>query len=109
MPPASTCPKACPTPCGGATGPEPATLDPHLLVTQWEDWIVGDMMVGLMHQDAAANPIPCAATGLTTSADGLTHTVRLRPHVWSDGRPVAADDYVFSLRRIADPKTAAQY
>jgi len=90
-------------------GAEPATLDPHRLVTQWEDWIVGDMMVGLMHQDAAGNPIPAAATGFTTSADGLTHTVRLRPHDWSDGVPVTAEDYVFSLRRIADPKTAAQY
>src|SRR6185312_7992622 len=88
---------------------EPATLDPHLLVTQWEDWIVGDMMVGLMHQDAAANPVYAAATSLVTSPDGLTHTIRLRPHDWSDGVPVTADDYVFSLRRIADPKTAAQY
>jgi oligopeptide transport system substrate-binding protein len=88
---------------------EPATLDPHLLVTQWEDWIVGDMMVGLMHHDAAGQPIPCAATGFTTSADGLTHTVHLREHTWSDGVPVTADDYVFSLRRIADPRTAAQY
>ncbi|MBV9548192.1 MAG: peptide ABC transporter substrate-binding protein [Alphaproteobacteria bacterium] len=88
---------------------EPATLDPHKLVTQWEDWIVGDMMVGLMHQDAAGRPTPCAATGFTTSADGLTHTIHLREHLWSDGAPVTAEDYVFSLRRIADPKTAAQY
>lgn len=90
-------------------GAEPQTLDPHKAVTQWDDWIMGDMFVGLMHQDAAANPIPCAATGFTTSEDGLTHTIHLRDHLWSDGVPVTADDYVFSLRRIADPKTAAQY
>jgi len=88
---------------------EPATLDPALLVTQWEDWIVGDMLVGLMHQDPAGRPVPCAATGFTTSEDGLTHTIHLREHVWSDGVLVTADDYVFALRRLADPKTAAQY
>ena len=102
-------PKGMPRTLRRGNGAEPATLDPHLLVTQWEDWIVGDMMVGLMHQDAGGNPVPAAATGFTTSADGLTHTITLREHVWSDGMPVTADDYVFSLRRIADPKTAAQY
>src|SRR3569833_1004193 len=76
---------------------EPPSLDPALMVTQWEDWIVGDMLVGLMHQDAAGRPTPCAATGLTTSEDGLTHTVRLREHVWSDGVPVTAEDYVYAL------------
>jgi oligopeptide transport system substrate-binding protein len=102
-------PKTLPRTLRRGNAAEPATLDPHRMVTQWEDWIVGDMMVGLMHQDAAANPVPCAATGFTTSADGLTHTIHLREHDWSDGVPVTADDYVFSLRRIADPKTAAQY
>ena len=77
-----------------------------MLVTQWEDWIVGDMMVGLMHQDPQGRPIPAACEGFTTSEDGLTHTVRLREHSWSDGVPVTADDYVFALRRLADPAQA---
>jgi oligopeptide transport system substrate-binding protein len=102
-------PKGFPGTLRRGNGAEPSTLDPHRLVTQWEDWILGDMMVGLMHQDAAGNPIPCACTGFKTSADGLTHTIQLREHEWSDGTPVTADDYVFSFRRIADPRTAAQY
>ena len=88
---------------------EPTTLDPHKAANIWEDWIIGDMMVGLMHQDAKGDPIPCACEGYSASADGLTYTIRLREHLWSDGVPVTADDYVFSFRRIADPRTAAQY
>jgi oligopeptide transport system substrate-binding protein len=88
---------------------EPATLDPHKSANSWEDWIIGDLMVGLMHHDAAGNPIPCACESYSASADGLTFTIKLREHDWSDGMPVTADDYVFSLRRIGDPKTASQY
>ncbi|MGN6517401.1 MAG: peptide ABC transporter substrate-binding protein, partial [Rhizomicrobium sp.] len=39
----------------------------------------------------------------------LTYTFKIRDHKWSDGVPVTADDFVFSLRRILDPKTAAPY
>jgi len=88
---------------------EPTTLDPHKATTIWEDWIMGDMFVGLMHQNAKADPVPQACESVTVSDDGLTFTIKLREHVWSDGVPVTADDYVFSFRRIADPKTAAQY
>ena len=88
---------------------EPATLDPHKASTVWEDWIIGEMFVGLMHQDPAGNPIPSACESFTGSSDGLTYTFKLREHNWSDGMPVTAEDFVYSFRRIADPKTAAQY
>ena len=88
---------------------EPETLDPHKGSTQWEDNIVGDMLVGLMHHDAQGRPIPCACESYSRSADGLTFTFKLRAHLWSDGVPVTADDFVFAFRRIADPRTAAQY
>jgi oligopeptide transport system substrate-binding protein len=88
---------------------EPESLDPHKGSTQWEDNIVGDMLVGLMHQDARGRPIPCACESYSRSADGLTYTFKLRDHLWSDGVPVTAEDFVFSFRRIADPRTAAQY
>jgi oligopeptide transport system substrate-binding protein len=44
-----------------------------------------------------------------TSPDGLVWTFHLRPAVWSDGRPVTADDFVFAYRRILHPRTAAPY
>src|SRR5271155_862123 len=90
-------------------GAEPDTLDPHLASTQYESNILGDMFLGLMTEDAAGNPMPGAATGFTASDDGLVYTFKLRDHVWSDGVPVTAHDYVYSYRRMLDPKTAAQY
>lgn len=90
-------------------GAEPDTLDPHKAQGQWEYNIIGDMFLGLMTEDAAGNSTFGAATGYSASADGLVYTFRLRDHRWSDGVPVTAHDYVYSFRRIADPKTAAQY
>ncbi len=45
---------------------------------------------------------PMAAESWTQSADGLTWTFKLRDGlVWSDGKPLTADDYVLSLTRAA--------
>ena len=90
-------------------GAEPDTLDPHKAQGQWENNIIGDMFVGLMTEDSAANAVPGAAESYTASADGLVYTFKIRDHAWSDGVPVTAHDYVYSFRRIADPKFAAQY
>ncbi len=39
------------------------------------------------------------------SADGLTYTYTLRPGLkWSDGQPLTADDFIFTLDVIYDPK-----
>jgi oligopeptide transport system substrate-binding protein len=90
-------------------GAEPDTLDPHKAQGQWENNIIGDMFVGLMTEDAAANAVPGAAESYTVSDDGLVYRFKIREHVWSDGVPVTAHDFVYSFRRIADPKFAAQY
>ncbi|HEX6866646.1 MAG TPA: peptide ABC transporter substrate-binding protein [Caulobacteraceae bacterium] len=90
-------------------GSEPATLDPHKATGTWEDRILSDMLVGLVQDDASGKPIPGMAERWETSADGLTWTFHLREAVWSDGVPVTADDFVFSLRRILNPATASEY
>ena len=90
-------------------GAEPDTLDPQIASTQYESNILGDLFLGLMTEDAAGNPVPGAATHFTTSDDGLVYTFTLRDHTWSDGVPVTAHDYVYSYRRILDPKVGAQY
>src|SRR5580698_3936702 len=89
-------------------GAEPDTLDPHKAQGQWEYNIVGDLFLGLMTEDAAGNSTFGAATHYSASPDGLVYTFTLRDHRWSDDVPVTAQDYVYSFRRIADPKTAAQ-
>jgi oligopeptide transport system substrate-binding protein len=91
-------------------GAEPDSLDPHkALGGNWENNIIGDMFLGLMTEDAAGNPIFGAAESYHASAGGLTYTFRIRDHKWSDGVPVTADDFVFSFRRVLDPKTASIY
>jgi oligopeptide transport system substrate-binding protein len=90
-------------------GAEPDTLDPQLASTQYENNIIGDMFLGLMTEDALGDPVPGAAVARSVSHGGLVHTFRLRNHCWSDGVPVTADDFVFGLRRLLDPKTAGQY
>jgi oligopeptide transport system substrate-binding protein len=39
----------------------------------------------------------------------LRYTFNLRESKWSNGEPVVAEDFVFSLRRLLDPATGAQY
>ncbi|MDR0839346.1 MAG: peptide ABC transporter substrate-binding protein, partial [Oscillospiraceae bacterium] len=45
------------------------------------------------------------------NADGtITYTFHLRPGIkWSDGKDVTAGDFEYSLRRLANPDTAADY
>lgn len=90
-------------------GAEPYSLDPHRAVMTAENHIIGDMLMGLYTDDANGKPILGAAERADVSGDGLTWTFVLRPHTWSDGKPVVATDFVVALRRVLDPKTAAEY
>lgn len=88
---------------------EAATLDPHKSTGTWEDRIISNLLIGLTEGDAEGKAIPGMAERWTTSPDGLVWTFYLRDADWSDGVPVTADDFVFSLRRILLPETASEY
>lgn len=88
---------------------EPATLDPHKATGTWEDRILSSLLTGLTQSGPDGTPVPGMAERWETSADGLVWTFHLRQAQWSDGAPVTADDFVFSLRRVLDPETASQY
>jgi oligopeptide transport system substrate-binding protein len=90
-------------------GSEPVSLDPHKTTGTWEDRIISDAIVGLVQDDAAGKPVPGMAERWEVSPDGLTWRFYLRDATWSDGVPVTADDFVFSLRRILEPATASEY
>ncbi|QND29777.1 peptide ABC transporter substrate-binding protein [Sinorhizobium meliloti] len=48
------------------------------------------------------------AKSIDRSSDGLTWTVKLRSdNKWSNGEPVTAKDWEYSLKRILDPQTAS--
>ena len=90
-------------------GAEPESLDPPLADTQWEQSILGDLMLGLFTEDAEGKPIPGAAMEAAVSSDGLVWTFQLRDHRWSDGMPVTAGDFVYAWRRLLDPKTGSKF
>lgn len=91
-------------------GHEPESLDPQRSRTDSEHIILRDLYEGLTSLDPDARPAPGAASAWTVSADGLTYEFTLRPDLrWSNGDPLAAQDFVFSLRRLVDPATASPY
>jgi len=87
---------------------DPGTLDPNLAETVAEATVDDDLFVGLVAYNASGRPEPACAESWTVSPDGLTYTFKLRDGLkWSDGQPLTAADFVYSLRRAVDPSTAA--
>lgn len=85
---------------------EPGSLDPHRSEGVPARNIQRDLFEGLVSQDAAGNLVPGAAERWETSGDGLRWTFHLRRDArWSNGNPVTAEDFVFSLRRAVSPDT----
>ncbi len=85
------------------------TLDPHKSSAQWENIVIGDMLIGLTTDAADGSPIPGMATSWETDATGTVWTFKIGDYNWSDGEPVKASDFVYALRRIQDPAIASQY
>ncbi|MDO1510583.1 MULTISPECIES: ABC transporter substrate-binding protein [unclassified Neisseria] len=88
---------------------EPQSLDPHQITGVPEINVVRDLFEGLVETDEKGAVVPAAAESWE-SADNRTWTFKLRPDAkWSNGDPVTAEDFVYSWRRLVDPKTASQY
>lgn len=85
------------------------TLDPHKSSAQWENIVIGDMLIGLTTDAADGSPVPGMATSWETDATGTVWTFKIGDYNWSDGEPVKASDFVYALRRIQDPAIASQY
>lgn len=91
-------------------GAEPQTLDPHKSSGVPESWIQFDLFDGLIMPDGADGRVPGAAERWEANDDRSVFIFHLRRDgKWSDGTPVTAHDFVFSWRRICDPKTASNY
>ena len=92
-------------------GTEPKNLDPHLATGEPEGRVLRSIFEGLMRLDAKTlKPIGGVAKSFELSEDETRYTFHLRDNArWTDGRPVTAHDFVYSWKRILDPKVAAQY
>jgi len=89
-------------------GEEPQTLDPHLAEGVSSANILRDLFEGLTTEAPDGTIVPGVAIRWDISRDARTYTLYLnRDATWSNGDPLTAEDFVFSLRRSADPKTAS--
>lgn len=89
-------------------GEEPETLDPHLAEGVSAATILRDLFEGLTAEAANGEIIPGAALRWNISRDARIYTFYLhRDLVWSNGDPLNAEDFVFSLRRVLNPETAS--
>jgi oligopeptide transport system substrate-binding protein len=85
---------------------DPATIDPHKVSLPGEQLIVLDLFMSLTTPGMDGRPMPGSAESWTVSPDGKSYVFKLRPMRWSDGVPMTAADWVWSFRRMLDPKTA---
>lgn len=91
-------------------GEEPQTLDPHLAEGVPSSHILRDLFEGLTSEGPDGTVVPGAAARWNISRDGKVYTFYLRREaMWSNGDPVTAEDFVYGLRRSANPETASNY
>ncbi|MEX2169727.1 MAG: peptide ABC transporter substrate-binding protein [Pirellulales bacterium] len=87
------------------------SLDPALVTGVPEGRIIEGIYEGLVQlHPQTRQPQPGAAERWEISDDKLTYTFHIRKNaVWTNSDPVTAHDFVYSLRRFIDPRTASQY
>lgn len=89
-------------------GEEPETLDPHHALGVPASHILRDLFEGLTAEGPDGDIIPGAALRWNISRNARTYTFYLRRDMtWSNGDPLNAVDFVYSLRRALDTETAS--
>jgi len=93
-----------------ALSTEPESLDPQKGRSVQAADVLRDIGEGLVAYSASGERVAAAAESWEISEDGLQYAFHIRPEArWSNGDPVTASDFVFGLRRLVDPQTAAFY
>ena len=92
---------------------EPESIDPALNSAVDGAIMISHLFESLIRwdDDGNGNAIlkPGIAESWDVSDDGLTWTFHLRDAKWSDGKPVVAEDFVYSWNRLVNPDTGADY
>ncbi len=90
---------------GATGGSSKDSLDAHSVVTNPDIARVFNLYEPLLIWDNDYRIAPALAESVESSKDALTWTVKLRQGVtFHNGKPVTADDVLFSLKRVANPK-----
>jgi ABC-type transport system substrate-binding protein len=86
-------------------GNDPATLDPARVNDIYSRSVAQQMFDGLVRFDQTLSVVPALAQFWTASRDGLVWTFKLRKDArFHHGRAVTAEDVVYSLTRLLDPR-----
>jgi len=89
---------------------DPESVDPHKARSVQAGEVLRDIGEGLLSYSATGELVAGTADEWSISDDGLTYTLHIREGArWSNGDPVTAQHFLFSLRRLVDPATAAFY
>lgn len=82
----------------------PDSLNPLFTPGTSADWTLKILYDSLLVEPEANKFAPGLAESFTTT-DNQNFTIKLNPKAkWTDGTPVTADDVVFTLNTIANPK-----
>ena len=87
---------------------DPPTLDPHLTTDATSATIIIEVFGGLVTIGTNLDIVPDLAERWDVGGDGKVYTFHLRQDaVFHDGKPVTAQDFKWSIERVANPLTAA--
>lgn len=85
------------------------SLDPQKNADAEGAEVIRQLFEGLMDEDASGAMQPGVASSLEISPDRLSYVFHLRPEAkWSNGEPVAAQDFVYAWQRLADPELGSE-
>jgi oligopeptide transport system substrate-binding protein len=91
-------------------GSQPQGLDPHLTEGVPSANVQRDLFESLVVEAPDGSSVPGNAERWDITEDGLIYTFSLRQNArWSNGDPVTANDWVYSLRRAVTPATGSKY
>ena len=89
---------------------EPDGIDPTVTNNSFAMYVLVNCFEGLVTYDASGSIVPGCAESWDISEDGTVYTFHLRDGLkWSDGTPLTANDFVYSIQRVLTPSTTAQY
>ena len=89
---------------------EPDGIDPTVTNNSFAMYVLCNCFDGLVTYDASGSIVPACAESWDISDDGTVYTFHLREGLkWSDGTPLTANDFVYSIQRVLTPATTAQY
>ena len=91
-------------------GGNPEYVDPALCTDSQSGVVVTNLFSSLVQlHPQTLEPLPDIAQRWEVFDGGRRYRFYLRESQWSDGHPLTADDFLFSFRRVLDPRTLSRY